>query len=121
MELSDSAMDRLACCHFTEAMTTTLSARRRPMIDSYSRVLTLVTALGAGLNAGVFFAFSSFVMSALRRLGQPSSVYQLAGVALYLVAFVVTAAYHVPRNDALALVDPNATGAAQTWAHYFSG
>jgi uncharacterized membrane protein len=157
-------MDRLARGRFTEAMTNTLSARRRPMIDSYSRVLTIVTALGAGLNAGVFFAFSSFVMaglrrlpaaqsisamnainkmaptawfmtafvgtaiagvvlavSAFRRLGQPSSVYQLAGVALYLVAFVVTAAYHVPRNDALALVDPNAAGAAQTWAHYYSG
>ena len=29
---------------------------------------TLVTALGCGLVAGVFFAFSSFVMPALRRL-----------------------------------------------------
>jgi uncharacterized membrane protein len=31
-------------------------------------VLTVVAALGCGLNAGVFFAFSSFVMAALRRL-----------------------------------------------------
>ena len=30
--------------------------------------LTLVTALGCGLNAGVFFGFSSFVMKALARL-----------------------------------------------------
>ena len=30
--------------------------------------LTLVTALGCGLNAGVFFAFSGFVMNGLRRL-----------------------------------------------------
>ena len=29
---------------------------------------TLVTALGCGLNAGVFFAFSAFVMPALNRL-----------------------------------------------------
>jgi len=36
-----------------------------------SRVLyavTLATALGCGLNAGVFFAFSTFVMPALKRL-----------------------------------------------------
>jgi uncharacterized membrane protein len=31
-------------------------------------VLTFVAALGAGLNAGVFFAFSTFVMAALARL-----------------------------------------------------
>jgi uncharacterized membrane protein len=31
-------------------------------------ILTLVAALGCGLNAGVFFTFSSFVMTALRRL-----------------------------------------------------
>ena len=30
--------------------------------------LTLVAALGCGLNAGVFFAFSGFVMTGLRRL-----------------------------------------------------
>ena len=29
---------------------------------------TLVSALGCGLIAGVFFAFSSFVMPALKRL-----------------------------------------------------
>lgn len=32
------------------------------------RVVTVVAALGCGLNAGVFFAFSTFVMSGLRRL-----------------------------------------------------
>jgi uncharacterized membrane protein len=33
--------------------------------------LTVVAAVGCGLNAGVFFAFSSFVMKALARL-QPA-------------------------------------------------
>jgi len=33
--------------------------------------LTLVSALGCGLTAGVFFAFSSFVMKALGRI-QPA-------------------------------------------------
>ena len=31
-------------------------------------VATLATTLGCGLNAGVFFAFSTFVMPALKRL-----------------------------------------------------
>ena len=34
----------------------------------------------------------------------------LVGCLLYLVAFGITAGYHVPRNDALALVDPSGAG-----------
>jgi uncharacterized membrane protein len=37
-------------------------------MDGFLAVLTVVAALGCGLNAGVFFAFSSFVMKALARL-----------------------------------------------------
>lgn len=37
-------------------------------MDGYLYVLTLFAALGCGLIAGVFFAFSSFVMGALARL-----------------------------------------------------
>jgi uncharacterized membrane protein len=38
------------------------------MIEGFLFVLTLVTALGCGLIAGVFVAFSTFVMRALARL-----------------------------------------------------
>lgn len=38
------------------------------VVGSLRFTLTLVTALGCGLVAGVFFAFSTFVMSALARL-----------------------------------------------------
>ncbi len=38
------------------------------LIDRWIFPLTLVSALGCGLVAGVFLAFSSFVMSALARL-----------------------------------------------------
>jgi len=38
------------------------------MIEGWLFVLTLVAALGCGLTAGVFFAFSTFVMRALGRL-----------------------------------------------------
>jgi uncharacterized membrane protein len=60
---------------------------------------TLVTALGCGLVAGVFFAFSSFVMPALARL---------------------TSAYHVPRNDALDTVDAEDPAAAGHWTRYLA-
>ena len=44
-----------------------------------------------------------------------------AAPACYLVGIVLTAVYHVPHNDALALVDPNAAGAAGTWHTYLVG
>jgi uncharacterized membrane protein len=37
-------------------------------------VLTIVTALGAGLVAGVFFAFSTFVMAGLGRIPAPEGI-----------------------------------------------
>lgn len=43
-------------------------------IDDWVFVLTLVAALGCGLIAGVFFAFSTFVMKALARLAPPAGI-----------------------------------------------
>ena len=126
-------------------------------------VVTGVTALGAGVAAGVFFAFSTFVMRGLDELPAGQSIaamqainrtavtpafmtllfgtgalalvlgvrslvsldergawWAVVGAALYLAALVLTAAFHVPRNDALALVDPTSTGAGQDWATYVS-
>lgn len=126
--------------------------------------LTLVTLVGCALSAGVFFAFSGFVMKALGRLpaaegiaamkainvaavsfafmlalfgtaaaclalggwaltglGQPYAPYLLAGSALYLAgAIVPTIAYHVPRNEALARVEPGVEAAGQ-WRRYLTG
>jgi uncharacterized membrane protein len=126
--------------------------------------LTTVGALGAGLAAGVFFGFSTFIMRALNRLpadraigamqainvaapnplfmlvlfgtgvvcvvvgvasighlDEPGAILRVVGAIVYLAGLVVTAAYHVPKNDALARVDADAVGAAQTWAHYTAG
>lgn len=124
--------------------------------------LTLVAVLGCGLIAGVFFAFSSFVMRALGRLppaegmaamqsinvvvlnpaflgvfmgtaaaclavavlallrwSQPGSAWLLTGGLLYLVGtFLVTIAFNVPRNDALAAVAATAPEAGPLWAGY---
>jgi uncharacterized membrane protein len=131
------------------------------MIHGYVAALTIVAAIGAGVSAGVYFAFSAFVMKALGRLpaGQGVSAmnainkaapaplfmlalfgtavvcvalavialrdldqrwagYLLAGSALYLASVVLTIAYHVPRNDALARVDPTGPGATRAWAGY---
>ena len=57
---------------------------------------------------------------ALGHLDQRWAVYVLTGSALYLACLVLTMAYHVPRNDALALVNPTGPGAAHAWAHYLS-
>lgn len=132
------------------------------MIDDYARALTIVTVVAAGLAAGVFFAFSTFVMSAVRalpdnqglsamqainkaapasawfmtalfggalvclglgvsaliRLDDTSARYQLVGCGLYLAGVIVTMAYHVPHNDALAKVDPAGPTAIAAWRDY---
>ncbi len=125
--------------------------------------LTLLAALGCGTMAGVFFAFSGFVMKALGRLPAERGIaamqainvaavtpafmaalfgtaaacvalaawsffawdgrvapYLLVGGALYLGGTILlTVAYHVPLNEALANVDPR--GAADHWSRYLSG
>jgi uncharacterized membrane protein len=48
-----------------------------------------------------------------------ASPYVLAGGLLYVVgSFGLTAAYHVPRNEALDKVDPTAATASDHWARY---
>lgn len=44
----------------------------------------------------------------------------LGGVA-GLAAMAVTATYHIPHNDALALLDPEAAGTATAWATWAAG
>ncbi|MGI9657763.1 MAG: DUF1772 domain-containing protein [Gaiellaceae bacterium] len=44
------------------------------MLSDFLIPLAITTAVGAGLNGGIFFAFSTFVMSALRRLPAPEGI-----------------------------------------------
>ncbi|MGH9900182.1 MAG: DUF1772 domain-containing protein [Pyrinomonadaceae bacterium] len=134
------------------------------MIDGLLSAVTLFSALGCGLIAGVFFAFSTFVMNALARLPpaqgiaamqsinvtvinlwflaafvgtagtcvllavssllmwhKPGTVYLLVGSLLYLVGTVlVTIVFNVPRNEALAVMDPTSADAASLWVGYIS-
>jgi uncharacterized membrane protein len=124
--------------------------------------LILLAALGSGLVAGVFFAFSSFVMAALGKLptsqgisamqsinivvinplflgvlfgtalacailavmsvlnwGDPRSTKLLLASLTYLFGTVlVTIAFNVPWNDALAAANPNSAEGASLWAQY---
>lgn len=126
--------------------------------------LKLFSALGCGLVAGVFFAFSTFVINALTRLQakegitamqsinitainplfmvalfgtaaaciflavssllnwhQPGAVYLLVGSLLYLIGTVlVTIAFNVPLNDALAIAKPDTTEGTNLWARYLT-
>jgi uncharacterized membrane protein len=67
-------------------------------VDQLRFILTLAAALGCGLIAGVFFAFSSFVMKALVRLppGEGIAAMQSVNVAVlnpsFLGVFLGTAA-----------------------------
>jgi uncharacterized membrane protein len=48
-------------------------------------VVTLATALGCGLIAGVFFAFSSFVMAALKRLEPAQGIAAMQSINILAV------------------------------------
>ena len=54
-------------------------------MDGFLTVLTMVAALGCGLNAGVFFAFSSFVMKALARLQPAQGIAAMQSINLVAV------------------------------------
>jgi uncharacterized membrane protein len=68
------------------------------MLDSLRFALTLLSALGCGLMAGVFFAFSAFVMNALARLPPPQGIAAMQSINVavinpwFFVAFFGTAA-----------------------------
>jgi uncharacterized membrane protein len=124
--------------------------------------LTLISALGCGLVAGWFFAFSNHIMKSLGRFPeaqgiavmqeinivvinpltmtalfgsaatcialsilsvidweQPEVFYHLAGSVVYVVGTVfVTMAFNVPRNNALAAVDPTSATGADVWRRF---
>jgi uncharacterized membrane protein len=126
--------------------------------------LTLFSALGCWLMAGVFFAFSTFVMKALAwikpeqgiaamqsidaavpsslfgmtfivtaaacavlavfslfRWHKPGAGYLLAGSLLYLAgSILVTMIFNIPKNNALAAVDPASVEGARLWVDYVS-
>jgi len=71
--------------------------------------------------AGTAALSAAVIVVALRALDEPYAPWLIAGALLYLVGvFGLTMAFHVPRNDALAALAPDAPGTAQAWATYLS-
>jgi len=72
--------------------------------------------LGTALTCAVLCAATAFMWRI------PGAVLLLVGSALYLVGtFVVTMAFNVPRNNALAAVVPDSTAGASLWSDYLVG
>ena len=75
--------------------------------------LFLGTFLGTAVGC-VILAVSSLVM-----WQRPGAAWALAGSILYLLGtFLVTAICNVPRNEALAILDPASAESARVWAEY---
>jgi uncharacterized membrane protein len=55
------------------------------MIDAVVFALTLAAALGCGLIAGVFFAFSAFVMTALARLPAAQGIAAMQSINVVVI------------------------------------
>jgi uncharacterized membrane protein len=86
------------------------------VIHSLLALLTLLAALGSGLIAGVFFAFSSFVMPALGRIAPSQGISAMQAINIvvlnpsFLGVFVGTAAacLLLSINAALTWSEPGA-------------
>lgn len=74
--------------------------------------LLLVPLIGGALTG------AALIVAALV-IQEPGWVLQLAGGACYLVSFVITPAYHIPRNNALDRYDANDPAAAAYWEQQY--
>ena len=69
---------------------------------------------------GTALACVTLAVGALFRIDEPDAVYHLVGGLLYVAVIVLTIVYHIPRNDALAAVDPDSADGASYWSYYVS-
>ena len=70
--------------------------------------VVVINPLFMGALFGTALACAVLVVAAFVEWGEAYSVYLLVGGLVYLVgAILLTIVYHVPRNDALAALDPN--------------
>ena len=77
--------------------------------------LFLATLLGTALACG------ALAVQAVLGWSQPGAALRLAGSLAYVLgAFLVTMIANVPRNDALAPLDPDSVNAAAEWVRYLS-
>ena len=53
------------------------------MVEGVAGVLVIISAIGSGLVAGVFFAFSTFVMRSLAKLPAPMGIAAMQSINVY--------------------------------------
>lgn len=85
-------------------------------MDDPPFALTLVAALGCGLVAGVFFAFSGFVMRALRRLPSAEGVRAMQSINVVAVTPPLMTALFGIAAACLALVVWGVVSTGEDWA-----
>ena len=89
-------------------------------------VLTLLSALGCGLVAGIFFAFSSFIMQALARLPPAHGIAAMQSInvvvinPLFLTVFLGTALACICAAIAAPLREAAGTGFVQAGAALYA-
>ena len=84
--------------------------------------VVVINPLFMGALFGTALACAVLVAAAFVEWGEPYAVYLLVGGLVYLVgAILLTIVYHVPRNDALAALDPNDADAPSHWDRYVRG
>jgi uncharacterized membrane protein len=71
---------------------------------------------------GTAVVCAAVAVTALLTWNRPGAGYLLAGSLLYIAGtFLVTMIFNVPRNNALAAVDPASAAGAGVWAGYLTG
>jgi uncharacterized membrane protein len=94
-----------------------------PSPQGIAAMKSINTAVLNPMFLGVFLGTAVgcviLIVPALLNWQRPGSACMLVGSASYLLGtFLVTAVFNVPRNDALATLDPASAESARLWAEY---
>ena len=84
--------------------------------------VVVINPLFLGVFLGTAVGCAALLVSSVLAWFRPGSVWVLAGSLLYLVGTIlVTMRCNVPRNNALAAVNPASAEGARLWAGYLTG
>ena len=83
--------------------------------------ITVINAWFMSAFLGTTVACVSLAVFALLRWSEAGAVYLFGGALIYFIGtFLVTIIFNVPRNNALAAVDPASASGASLWTSYLS-